>query len=149
LLNRLRRKRDPQDDPELYREDLPSSTSSIPLLDSAKISRPFQYFRTSEFRTRALSYLLGLLLRVLTVIAIIAILAAIGIGLIYTDGLPDSEDYSNLQFNWTVNPSSYLRPYNSTFQYNVLLDGHSHSTHSDGKMNVRQLLDWHIGKYLQ
>ncbi|RCI05107.1 hypothetical protein CU098_013312, partial [Rhizopus stolonifer] len=53
-------------------------------------------------------------------------------------------------FNWKINPRDYLQPYNTSFQYNVLLDGHSHSTYSDGKMNVRQLLDWHIGiKWIQ
>ncbi|CAO3674285.1 unnamed protein product [Umbelopsis vinacea] len=122
LLNCLRRKATPPEDGELYREELPSSTSSV------------------------LTYLLGLLVRVLTLIAIIGVLAGIGIGLTYTDGLPDPDDYSNLEFNWTISPSSYLRPYNSTFKYNVLLDGHSHSTYSDGKMTVRQLLDWHIGR---
>lgn len=146
LLNRLRRKATPPEDGELYREELPSSTSSFPLLDSSKTLRHFSYFRTAEFRHRVLTYLLGLLVRVLTLIAIIGVLAGIGIGLTYTDGLPDPDDYSNLEFNWTISPSSYLRPYNSTFKYNVLLDGHSHSTYSDGKMTVRQLLDWHIGR---
>lgn len=78
-------------------------------------------------------------------VAIIGVMAGLGIGLLYTEGLPEDADYSDLQFNWTVNPSSYLKPYNSSFTYNVLLDGHSHSTYSDGKMSVRQLLDWHIG----
>lgn len=91
-------------------------------------------------------YLMGLATRILSLIIILAVLIAIGIGLIYTDNLPKSEDFSHLQFDWKINPSSYLTPWNSSFQYNVLLDGHSHSTYSDGKMNVRQLLDWHLGK---
>jgi hypothetical protein len=60
--------------------------------------------------------------------------------------MPQEEDFSHLEFNWQVDPSSYLIPYNQSFQYNILLDGHAHSTYSDGKMNVKQLLDWHIGK---
>ena len=91
-------------------------------------------------------YLFGLAIRVGTVIVVIAILIAIGLGLKYTDNMPQPVDYSNLQFNWRIDPKSYLTPFNTSFgQYNVLLDGHSHSTKSDGKMNVRQLLDWHIG----
>ncbi|KAF7721531.1 hypothetical protein EC973_004529 [Apophysomyces ossiformis] len=73
-----------------------------------------------------------------------AVLMAIGFGLQYTEGLPRSEDFSNLHFDWKIDPGSYLTPFNSSFRYNVLLDGHSHSTYSDGKMNVRQLLEWHI-----
>ncbi|KAG2174493.1 hypothetical protein INT44_006756 [Umbelopsis vinacea] len=144
LLNRLRKSQDPRDETPLYREELPSSTTSISLLDSTTKTSPFQYFSTPEFRQRARTYSLGLLVRLLTLIAIIGVLAAIGIGLTYTDGLPDPDDYSDLQFNWTTNPSSYLRPFNTSFQYNVLLDGHSHSTYSDGRMSIRQLLDWHI-----
>lgn len=146
LMSRLRKNADSGDQAQLYREELPSSTTSIPLLDSTTKAGRFHYFTTPEFRRRAISYSLGLLVRLLTLIAIIGVLAAVGIGLTYTDGLPDPADYSNLQFNWTTNPSSYLRPFNTTFQYNVLLDGHSHSTYSDGRMTVRQLLDWHIGR---
>jgi hypothetical protein len=146
LMNRLRKNQDSRDEAPLYREELPLSTTSIPLLDSTMKTSPFLYFKTPEFRHRARTYSLGLLVRLLTLIAIIGVLAAIGIGLTYTDGLPDPEDYSNLVFNWTTNPSSYLRPFNTTFQYNVLLDGHSHSTYSDGRMSVRQLLDWHVGR---
>ncbi|ORZ18830.1 Polymerase/histidinol phosphatase-like protein [Absidia repens] len=58
--------------------------------------------------------------------------------------MPKPEDFTTLDFDWHVDPSSYLTPYNQSFQYNVLLDGHSHSTFSDGKMNIKQLLDWHI-----
>ncbi|KAI9484535.1 Polymerase/histidinol phosphatase-like protein [Zychaea mexicana] len=93
-------------------------------------------------------YLAGLAIRFGTVIAVIAILLAIGLGLRYTDDMPQAEDFKDLQFSWRVDPRSYLTPFNTSFgQYSVLLDGHSHSTYSDGKMSVRQLLDWHIGMY--
>lgn len=92
------------------------------------------------------NYLMGLASRIVAIIIIIGVLIAIGIGLKYTDGLPKPEDFSHLSFDWKINPASYLTPYNTSFQYNVLLDGHSHSTYSDGKMNIRQLLDWHLGK---
>lgn len=87
----------------------------------------------------------GLAIRLATLIAIVGILIALGLGLRYTDGLPRSEDFSQLTFDWHIDPSSYLQPFNTSFQYNVLLDGHAHSTYSDGYMNVRQLLEWHIG----
>lgn len=89
-------------------------------------------------------YFLGLATRIGTIVAIIAVLIALGIGLRYTDDLPKPEDFSNLNFDWKIDPRTYLTPHNASFQYNVLLDGHSHSTYSDGKMNPRQLLDWHL-----
>jgi hypothetical protein len=92
-------------------------------------------------------YMRGLLIRILTLIVIIGVLIGIGLGLLYTDGLPDPEDFSQLEFDWKINPGDYLTPFNSSFQYNVLLDGHSHTTYSDGKMSPRQLLDWHIGNH--
>lgn len=94
------------------------------------------------------NYFVGLLYRIAALIVILGVLIGIGIGLRYTDGLPQSEDFSTLSFDWKINPGDYLAPYNTSFQYNVLMNGHSHSTYSDGKMNVRQLLDWHIGKAL-
>ncbi|KAI9304542.1 hypothetical protein BJ944DRAFT_240456, partial [Cunninghamella echinulata] len=90
------------------------------------------------------AYLIGMLSRFITTIIILGVLIAIGIGLKYTDSLPKPEDFTHLEFDWQVNPSSYLTPFNQSFKYNVLLDGHAHSTYSDGKMNVKQLLDWHI-----
>src|SRR5918912_1132180 len=53
---------------------------------------------------------------------------------------PDSSDYSNLKFDWKFNPKSYLTPVNSSFgEFNVLLDGHSHTRFSDGSMNPEKL----------
>ncbi|KAG2172323.1 hypothetical protein INT43_004865 [Umbelopsis isabellina] len=144
MLKRFNRKQDFSNEELAYREEVPTSTSSVPLLSSSRMSRHFSFLRTPEFRERALAYSLGLLARLLVLVAIIGVMAGLGIGLLYTEGLPEDADYSDLQFNWTVNPSSYLKPYNSSFTYNILLDGHSHSTYSDGKMTVRQLLDWHI-----
>lgn len=91
-------------------------------------------------------YLWGLLYRIASLIVILGVLIAIGIGLRYTDGMPKPEDFSKLKFDWKINPRGYLTPYNTTFQYNTLMNGHAHSTYSDGKMNVRQLLDWHLGE---
>ncbi|ORZ25341.1 Polymerase/histidinol phosphatase-like protein [Absidia repens] len=90
------------------------------------------------------AYLKGLFTRLSILTTILAVLIAIGLGLRYTDDMPEAEDFSNIEFNWRVDPSSYLTPYNQSFQYNTLLDGHCHSTYSDGKLNVKQLLDWHI-----
>ncbi|KAI8979286.1 Polymerase/histidinol phosphatase-like protein [Mycotypha africana] len=104
---------------------------------------PFRQ-RLSLFFCKHFDYFRGLLYRIITLIVIIGVLIAIGLGLRYTDGLPKPEDFSNLTFDWQINPRDYLKPYNASFEYNVLLDGHSHSTYSDGKMNVRQLLNWHI-----
>ncbi|KAI8093276.1 polymerase/histidinol phosphatase-like protein [Halteromyces radiatus] len=114
-----------------------------PLLLTAENRRSWYYTLLNTLRPSR-TYLLGFLTRFLTLVIILAVLIAIGLGLRYTEDMPKPEDFSQLEFNWQVNPSSYLTPYNQSFQYNVLLDGHSHSTYSDGKMNVKQLLDWHI-----
>ncbi|KAI8372107.1 Polymerase/histidinol phosphatase-like protein [Blakeslea trispora] len=132
------------------RGNSPSTQSSLPELpqiapsvSSAKQLHPTysQPHLTHFVSTR---YLWGLLSRVISLIAIVGILIAIGIGLRYTDDMPKPEDFRQLVFDWKINPRDYLKPYNSSFEYNVLLDGHAHSTFSDGKMNVRQLLEWHI-----
>ncbi|KAI8095127.1 polymerase/histidinol phosphatase-like protein [Gilbertella persicaria] len=117
-----------------------------PLLNRSSTSLgPTSYAEhLKHFWRTHLDYFWGLLFRVISLIVIIGVLIAIGIGLRYTDNMPKPEDFSHLEFNWKINPRDYLQPYNTSFQYNVLLDGHSHSTYSDGKMNVRQLLDWHI-----
>jgi hypothetical protein len=61
--------------------------------------------------------------------------------------IPDSNDYSDIKFDWKWDPGSYLNPVNSSFSnFNVLLDGHSHTSFSDGQMNPDQLLQWAIGK---
>ncbi|KAI9310944.1 Polymerase/histidinol phosphatase-like protein [Dichotomocladium elegans] len=115
-------------------------------LDSSplqKIGRQQQHLGKSLGTWRP--YLVGMGIRAITLIIIVGVLIAIGLGLTYTDGLPPSEDYTKLTFDWTLDPSSYLTPFNTTFgPYNILLDGHSHSKYSDGSMNVAQLLDWHI-----
>ncbi|KAF9425806.1 hypothetical protein BGZ76_003063 [Entomortierella beljakovae] len=63
------------------------------------------------------------------------------------DGVPLSVDYAEVQdFNWTIDPRSYLSPMNASFgtNYDILLDGHSHSIYSDGRMSPETLLKWHI-----
>ncbi|KAI8988808.1 Polymerase/histidinol phosphatase-like protein [Pilobolus umbonatus] len=122
----------------LSTDDIPS-TSQHNLSKTAKI-RLFFKSRKPFFK--------GVFIRTAVFISILAVLIAIGLGAIYSDHLPRPEDFSRLEFDWKINPKEYLTPFNTSFQdYNVLLDGHSHSTYSDGKMNVRQLLNWHIGKF--
>ncbi|KAI8879983.1 hypothetical protein K501DRAFT_302632 [Backusella circina FSU 941] len=43
-------------------------------------------------------YIRGLLIRIATLIVIIGVLIGIGLGLLYTDGMPDSEDFTHLDF---------------------------------------------------
>ncbi|KAI7883049.1 PHP domain-like protein, partial [Lichtheimia hyalospora FSU 10163] len=118
---------------------LGDTTSGQSSLQALPRRRRYVYLR------RWLPYLSGLAIRVATLIVIIAVLIGLGLGLQYTEGMPRAEDFTHLTFDWHIDPSSFLSPFNSTFgSYNVLLDGHSHSTYSDGKMNVDQLLDWHL-----
>lgn len=103
--------------------------------------------RCYAYLRRHQPYLSGLAIRLATLIVIVGVLIGLGLGLQYTEGMPRAEDFSHLTFDWQIDPRSFLSPFNTTFgPYNVLLDGHSHSTYSDGKMNVEQLLDWHLGK---
>lgn len=127
------------------------SNSSVPIATAYNTPPPATTWkgRFASFWQNHTDYFIGLASRIGSLIVILGVLIAIGIGLRYTDGVPKSEDFSNLSFDWKINPGSYLTPFNTSFQYNVLLDGHSHSTYSDGKMNVRQLLDWHIGRPTQ
>lgn len=67
----------------------------------------------------------------------------------FRDGQPQLSDYAAIEeFDWSpIQPRSYLSPMNSTFgNYDVLLDGHSHSTYSDGRMSPETLIKWHIGE---
>ncbi len=61
--------------------------------------------------------------------------------------VPDPSDYSDIKFDWKFDPRSYLAPVDNDFgEFNVLLDGHSHTSFSDGWMNPEQVLQWAIGK---
>lgn len=66
------------------------------------------------------------------------------ISLKYSDLKPRREDISNLKFNWTWNPSSYLRPFDADFEYNVVLDAHMHTVYSDGVMRPEQVIEWSL-----
>jgi len=96
------------------------------------------------------STLLRPLCRMLVLTIILA--ALIPATLLYSlrEGQPEEADYRAVtEFDWPpINPRSYLSPWNASFgdQYDILLDGHSHSRYSDGRMNSETLLKWHIGK---
>lgn len=122
-----------------------SRSASTHYFDSRETSYEQERGRVRHYLHCAKPYLLGFSVRVAGLIVLLAVLIGLGLGLRYTEGMPRPEDDSNLVFDWRVDPASYLTPFNQSFQYNVLLDGHAHSTYSDGRMNVRQLLEWHIG----
>ncbi|KAG2209508.1 hypothetical protein INT47_008352 [Mucor saturninus] len=140
-------KKDPQQQQQAALDEI-NENMSFSVNKSTTSLSPTEHQIPATLKTRWVSlyatYLKGLAIRLLSLVIILAILIAIGIGLLYTDNLPKEEDFSHLSFDWKINPSSYLTPWNASFQYNVLLNGHAHSTYSDGKMNVRQLLDWHL-----
>lgn len=90
------------------------------------------------------------LCRLLLLAVILAVLIVSTLFYSFREGQPELSDYGALtEFNWTpINPRSYLSPMNASFgeNYDVLLDGHSHSTYSDGRMSPETLLKWHIGE---
>ncbi|OLY81898.1 PHP domain-containing protein [Smittium mucronatum] len=55
----------------------------------------------------------------------------------------ETYDYSKAEFNWKYDPRSKgLVPYdNKLDDYNILLDAHSHTTSSDGRLSPKQLVD--------
>ena len=96
------------------------------------------------------SAILKPLCRLLILWVILAVLIAATIVYSFRPGQPELSDYGALtSFDWTpINPRSYLSPMNASFgdQYDVLLDGHSHSVYSDGRMTPETLIKWHIGE---
>ncbi|KAG0338117.1 hypothetical protein BG004_007347 [Podila humilis] len=85
--------------------------------------------------------------RLLLVVVIIAVLIVSTLLYSFRPGQLELADYAAIQeFDWTpTQPKSYLSPMNASFgEYDVLLDGHSHSTYSDGRMDPETLLKWHL-----
>jgi len=68
--------------------------------------------------------------------------------------IPDRYDYSQVKFDWKIDPRGYLIPMNAMRNernesggVEILLDGHVHTTRSDGKMSPEQVIQWGIGEY--
>ncbi|KAJ2609769.1 hypothetical protein H4S08_003912 [Coemansia sp. RSA 1365] len=76
------------------------------------------------------------------VLAIIVILLLVAVGIPVSDnGVPQPADYTNMEFNWKINPRSYLKPMNPNYtDYNILLDAHLHTTYSDGVLSPKQVI---------
>ncbi|PIA13060.1 PHP domain-like protein, partial [Coemansia reversa NRRL 1564] len=78
------------------------------------------------------------------VLAIIVILLLVAVGIPVSDnGVPQPADYTNMEFNWKINPRSYLKPMNPNYtDYNILLDAHLHTTYSDGVLSPKQVIEF-------
>ncbi len=53
----------------------------------------------------------------------------------------------HLKFDWSYSPitdGNFSLFLGTVPDFNILLDAHSHTTHSDGSMSVKQNLEWHI-----
>ncbi|KAJ2132285.1 hypothetical protein GGH19_004422 [Coemansia sp. RSA 1807] len=56
-------------------------------------------------------------------------------------------DYGTMKFDWTTDPSAWLKPADPAYSdYNVLLDGHAHTTLSDGRLTPEQLVEYAIAQ---
>ncbi|OMJ12406.1 hypothetical protein AYI69_g9416 [Smittium culicis] len=55
----------------------------------------------------------------------------------------NSYDYTKATFDWKYDPrAAGLKPFDSNLtEYNILLDAHSHTTSSDGRLSPKQLID--------
>ncbi|RIA89735.1 polymerase/histidinol phosphatase-like protein [Glomus cerebriforme] len=136
---------EPDISPETPLLPLPTTTSTPPpspsnshlLRDGV---RPIFNKISLKFR----SYLYGVLLRFFQFILILIFLFTFLTIFKYED-LPYTDDYSDVEFNWRFDPRSYLTPINNSFgEFNVLLDGHSHTNVGGGRMQPEQLLQWAI-----
>ncbi|KAJ2374945.1 hypothetical protein H4S02_008382 [Coemansia sp. RSA 2611] len=56
-------------------------------------------------------------------------------------------DFSTMKFDWVTNPRDHLVPVDPEYNnFNVLLDGHAHTTVSDGRLTPEQLVEYSIAQ---
>ncbi|CAG8678572.1 11863_t:CDS:2 [Acaulospora morrowiae] len=101
---------------------------------------PQKYFTTKiKPHTKYLSEMCNRLGQFILIILTLCIFSLI----LRYQSVPDSKDFSEVDFDWKFNPATYLKPNEEFFgNYNVLLNGHIHTTYSDGKMTPEQVLKW-------
>ncbi|KAG9304340.1 hypothetical protein G9A89_019902 [Geosiphon pyriformis] len=77
---------------------------------------------------------------------LILIVVFIALTFVKYRAVPSRYIYSDIEFSWPrIEPLKYLKPMNTEFgEINLLLDGHSHTTMSDGLMEPEMLLKWAI-----
>ncbi|KAF9581383.1 hypothetical protein BGW38_001625 [Lunasporangiospora selenospora] len=111
----------------------------------------FPQFRSKRLVVR--STLLRPFCRFVILWLILVVLIAATIVYSFRPGQVELSDYNAVtEFDWEpIQPQTYLSPMvnASSFApeaggYNILLDGHSHSVYSDGRMSPEVLLKWHI-----
>ncbi|KAI9503353.1 Polymerase/histidinol phosphatase-like protein [Coemansia spiralis] len=79
--------------------------------------------------------------------AILVVLAIVLIPVHESSGIKNAYNYRDITFDWETTPGDYLVPMNPDFSdYNVLIDGHSHTTLSDGKLTPEQLVEYSIAQ---
>ncbi|KAJ2337687.1 hypothetical protein GGI00_000050 [Coemansia sp. RSA 2681] len=56
-------------------------------------------------------------------------------------------DFGAMRFDWKTNPRDHLVPVDPEYsEFNVLLDGHAHTTVSDGRLTPEQLVEYSIAQ---
>ncbi|KAI7826813.1 Polymerase/histidinol phosphatase-like protein [Kickxella alabastrina] len=90
-------------------------------------------------RRRILNWVLHFIKVVVLSIIVILLLVAVG-----DNGMPaHAGKYDSMEFDWQLDPRSYLKPMNPNFtQYNILLDAHLHTTYSDGVLSPKQAVEF-------
>ncbi|KAJ1983372.1 hypothetical protein H4R34_001322 [Dimargaris verticillata] len=80
----------------------------------------------------------------ITIVALAVLLLGLVSTVLNDMASPPKYDYSQLTFNWHNDPASYLEPVMApNFTYNVVLEAHAHTTHSDGDMTPEQLVEYY------
>ncbi|KAJ2077653.1 hypothetical protein H4R24_005011 [Coemansia sp. RSA 988] len=56
-------------------------------------------------------------------------------------------NFKKMRFDWHTDPHTHLVPYDPAYaDYNVLIDGHAHTTLSDGRLTPEQLVEYSIAQ---
>ncbi|KAJ2793060.1 hypothetical protein H4S07_007165, partial [Coemansia furcata] len=101
---------------------------------------------TPHGRQRIGGYALLAVKRVGVMAVFIAVLAALVIPIHRLIELK-TFDFSTMKFDWKTNPRDHLVPVDPEYRdFNVLLDGHSHTTVSDGRLMPEQLVEYSLAQ---
>ncbi|KAJ1823549.1 hypothetical protein LPJ56_002963 [Coemansia sp. RSA 2599] len=84
--------------------------------------------------------------RLLAMSVFVAVLAVLMVPLQNSVGI-ETFNFGAMSFDWETSPRDSLVPFDpSLSNYNVLLDGHAHTTVSDGRLSPEQLVDYSIAQ---
>ena len=121
--------------------EINSSSKENPLFGEPIIPKKKRFFTKNSFKIWLKKWLFGLAIKIPSICIVIGILLAFG-EMTYLWWVPMDHTYVDTVFTYKNDPSTYLKPYNESFEYNFLLDAHSHTRNTDGKLSPQQAVEW-------